>query len=70
MQAINRILNLTPDSRLTEVVEPLADFICASEKPDVVLRSVLAVLRRQIHATNGLAASHFATSQRMSVQAV
>lgn len=70
MNAINQVLKWKPDNDLTEVVEPLADFICASEKPEVVLRSVLAVLRRQIHATNGLATTHFAALQRMSMQAV
>jgi hypothetical protein len=70
MNAINRIMKCSPDGNLTQVVEPLADYICASEKPEVVLRSVLAVLRRQIQTTNGLAAAHFATSQRMTVQAV
>lgn len=70
MNAINRVLKWSPESNLTEVVEPLADFICASEKPEVVLRSVLAVLHRQIHTTNDLAATHFESSQRMSVQAV
>lgn len=70
MNAINRVLKWAPDNELTQVVEPLADFICASERPEVVLRSVLAVLRRQIHTTNGLAATHFAASQRMSLQVV
>jgi hypothetical protein len=70
MYAINRVLQWTPESELTQVVEPLADFICASEKPDVVLRSVVAVLRHQIHMTNDLAATHYAASHRMNVQAV
>jgi hypothetical protein len=70
MNAVNRVLKWSSDSNLTQVVEPLADFICASEKPEVVLRSVLAVLRRQVNATNGLAATHFAVSQRMVGQAV
>lgn len=70
MNANNRVLEWLPNTELANVVEPVADFICASEKPEVVLRSILAVLRRQVHATNGLAARHFATSQRALVQTV
>ncbi len=67
MNANKRVLEWLPNSELANVVEPVADFICASEKPDVVLRSILAVLRRQVHATNGIAERHFATSLRALV---
>jgi hypothetical protein len=70
MNAISYVLKRSPENELAHAVEPLADLICASEKPEVVLRSVLAVLRRQVHATNGLAAAHFASSQRALCQAV
>jgi hypothetical protein len=70
MNANNRVLEWLPNSELANVVEPLADFICASEQPEAVLRSILTVLCRQVNATNGLAASHFARSQRAIGQAV
>lgn len=69
MKAVNRILEWSSEKELAPIVEPLADLICASEKPDAVLRSILSVLRRQVSATNGIASVH-AASQRTLVQAV
>jgi hypothetical protein len=44
---------------LERVVEPLANYICATDKPKTALFSVLAALCRQVDATNGAASHHF-----------
>ncbi|MGE3241092.1 MAG: hypothetical protein AB7G28_15945 [Pirellulales bacterium] len=44
---------------LERVVEPLVNYICATDKPKTALYSVLALLSRQIDATNGAATAHF-----------
>jgi hypothetical protein len=62
MNAVSRVLEWSPESELSHVVEPLADLICASEKPEVAMRLILSVLRRQVNITNGLAAAQCARS--------
>lgn len=69
MNSVSRILERSTDRELAEVVEPLADLVCASEKPEVILRSILTVLHRRIQATNNLASAHYA-NQRGLCQAV
>jgi hypothetical protein len=44
---------------LERVVEPLAAYICATEQPKTALMSALAVLFREVEATNSAAASCF-----------
>ncbi|HKD36872.1 MAG TPA: hypothetical protein VKB78_08720 [Pirellulales bacterium] len=46
---------------LEQVVEPLANYICATERPQTALNSALAVLFREIAATNQAAIAHFRT---------
>lgn len=46
-------------SELERVVEPLVSYICATDKPNTALFSVLALLYRQIDATNGDATAHY-----------
>jgi hypothetical protein len=46
-------------SELDRVVEPLASYICATERPGAALRSVLSALLRSVDETNRLATSHF-----------
>jgi hypothetical protein len=48
-------------SELERVVEPLASFICATEQPMSALNSALAVLFREVEATNRAAIAHFRT---------
>lgn len=50
---------LSTPNELERVVEPLASYICATDKPQTALFSVLAVLCLQIDATNGAASTHF-----------
>jgi hypothetical protein len=44
---------------LARFIEPLANYICAAEKPKAALMSALAVLVREVEATNRAAAVHF-----------
>ena len=43
-------------SDLARVIEPLASYICAAERPRAALASALAVLVREIEQTNQAAA--------------
>jgi hypothetical protein len=45
-------------NELKRVVEPLASYICATDKPNSALWSALALLFREVEATNGAAATH------------
>ncbi len=61
MTKINRATHWTPESNLERVVEPLASFICATERPGAALMSALAILFNEVEQTNRAAKSHFAT---------
>lgn len=69
MISVSRVLERSTDGELAKVVEPLADLVCASERPEVILRSILTVLHRRIQATNTLASAHYA-NQRGLCEAV
>jgi hypothetical protein len=61
---MNRITFALPranDRDLERVIEPLASYICASERPKSALASALTVLCREVEATNRVAAGHFRT---------
>jgi hypothetical protein len=57
----NCMLRRSAGSELEQVVEPLANYICATERPQAALNSALAVLLREIAATNQAAIAHFRT---------
>jgi hypothetical protein len=57
----NCILGRGAGRELKQVVEPLANYICASERPQAVLNTALSALFREITATNHAAATHFRT---------
>jgi hypothetical protein len=59
MHTANNILNWSNRNELERVVEPLANYICATDKPKTALFSALAALCRQVDATNGAALNHF-----------
>lgn len=40
------------ESDLARVIEPLADYICAADRPRAALASALAVLLREVEQTN------------------
>jgi hypothetical protein len=60
MIKINRALGLPTERDLVRVVEPLASFICATDRPGAALRSALAILVSEVEQTNQAAISHFA----------
>jgi hypothetical protein len=50
-------MNTTPTPRtsaqeMERIVEPLASFLCATEHPEIALKSALAALYSQIEQTN------------------
>ena len=59
MNRFHRAFDNTPAKDLEQVVEPLVSYICAMEQPQTALISALAVLFREIEATNRTALAHF-----------
>ncbi len=45
-------------SELTRVIEPLASYICASERPKALLRTALAALLAEVKHMNSAARVH------------
>jgi hypothetical protein len=58
----NRVLKRSSASELERVIEPLASYICATDQPKSALLSALAVLLREVSATNRAAATYFRTT--------
>jgi hypothetical protein len=46
---------------LQQVIEPLASYICATERPKAALLSALEMLFREVEGTNQVALSHYQT---------
>jgi hypothetical protein len=59
MNRFNFTADRSTGKDLERVVEPLAAYICATEQPKTALMSALAVLFREVEATNSAAASYF-----------
>ncbi len=59
MNKINSRLNRTAGGDLARIIEPLANYICATEQPQRALHSVLAALRHEVETTNRAALGHF-----------
>jgi hypothetical protein len=57
----NHTLGSAAVGDLERVVEPLASFICATERPRAALMSALAILLSEVEQTNRAASAHFAT---------
>jgi hypothetical protein len=53
-------LNRRPNHDLSQVIEPLASYICAADRPREVLLKALAALRDEVAATNHAARRHCA----------
>lgn len=49
------------DSDLTQIIEPLANFVCAADRPRDTLLSALAVLFEQVQGTHKAALMHIAS---------
>jgi hypothetical protein len=62
MNANLHTANVLVSRDLEQVIEPLASYICATEEPKTALMSALAVLLREIDATNRAASAHFRQS--------
>jgi hypothetical protein len=52
-------LDCSARSDLRRMVEPLANYICATDQPRQVLLSALSVLFREVEANNRAAVTHF-----------
>ena len=59
MNTINYNSKRSAGSDLRQMIEPLANYICATEHPRKVLLSALAALFREVEATNQAALTHF-----------
>jgi hypothetical protein len=59
MKTLNNHLN-NAGSDLAQIVEPLASYICASERPREALLSALAALFDEVQGTHKATLSHFA----------
>lgn len=59
MNNVNRVLKCSSADELERVIEPLASYICATDQPKSALMSALAVLLREVNATNRAAATYF-----------
>lgn len=61
MNNVNYKTDRLPLSELRRMVEPLANYICATDQPRKVLASALTALFSEVEATNRAAISHFHT---------
>jgi hypothetical protein len=59
MNNTNCISDRLLSSDLRRMVEPLANFICATDQPRAMLASALAALFNEVEATNRAAIMHF-----------
>jgi hypothetical protein len=57
----NRAAQSTTEGDLERVVEPLASFICATERPKAALMAALAILFSEVEQTNRAASALFTT---------
>ena len=61
MRKINHNLKQASEADLARVIEPLADYICATDQPNAVLKSALAFLFHTVEELNSVAGSHVRT---------
>ena len=50
----------TSNNDLTQIIEPLANYVCAADRPRDTLLSALAVLFEQVQGTHKATLMHFA----------
>ena len=65
MKTVQSLCELPAESELLRVIEPLASYICAADRPKERLLSVLSVLRSEVQAMNQAAVKHV-TSRRIA----
>ncbi len=61
MNSIDLQLRSQVRNELARVVEPLASYICATERPREILLSALSALFEEVQATNRDALMHFSS---------
>lgn len=61
MKTINNHWERNPDRNLALAIEPLANYICAAERPREVLLSAPAALFAEVRETNRTALAHFSS---------
>jgi hypothetical protein len=59
MTRTNSTIDFSAQSDLVRMIEPLASYICATDKPRAALASALAVLFKEVEETNRTAIAHF-----------
>jgi hypothetical protein len=64
MHHFDRNSNRAGQSDLERVIEPLASYICATDRPKAALRMALALLNRQVEQTNRAANTRVAAILR------
>ena len=57
----NRLKNRPAALDFRQFVEPLANYICATDEPKRALMSALAALVHEVESTNEVALTHFHT---------
>ena len=55
----NRLKNRPAALDLRQMIEPLANYICANDEPKRALMSALAALVHEVESTNEVALTHF-----------
>ena len=55
----NRLKNRPAAADFRQMVEPLANYICASDDPKRALMSALVALVHEVESTNEVALTHF-----------
>ena len=58
MKSLNVALEWATETDLARVIEPLASYISASERPKAALMSAMAVLVSEVELTNRAAFAH------------
>jgi hypothetical protein len=61
MIRVNHKLNSAAESHLQRVIEPLASYISAANRPRTALKAALAALLSEIDETNRVAKAHVTT---------
>jgi hypothetical protein len=67
MNATSIAREQNPHSDLTQVIEPLASYICAADRPRETLLSVLSALFDQVSGTHKVALMHVACQRANSL---
>jgi hypothetical protein len=59
MNRFNHLTDRMAGSELERVIEPLASYICATERPKAALMSAHALLFSEVEGTHAAALAHF-----------